>query len=87
MKKKMTMLALLVVLITLIGCYFMVVDMQKKKAEEEMDSTVYVTKITNLVSLKYGSSDSNTMSFIKKDDVWYYEADETVSLDQSSMET
>ncbi len=87
MKKKKTIPVLLVVLLVLIGCYFMIEDMQEKKAAEEADSTTYVTKIDDLVSMKYGTSDTNTMSFVKKDDVWYYEADETISLDQSSIES
>lgn len=86
MKKKMTIPVLFVVLLALIGCYFMIGDMQEKKAAQEVESTTYVTKIEELVSMKYGSSDSNSMSFVKKDDVWYYEADETISLDQSAVE-
>lgn len=87
MKKKMTIPIFLVVLLVLIGCYFMIGDMQEKKAAQEADSTTYVTKIEDIVSLKYGSSDANVMSFVKKDDIWYYETDETISLDQSSVES
>ena len=62
MNKKKTIPVLLVVLLVLIGCYFMIEDMQEKKAAEEADSTTYVTKIDDLVSMKYGTSDTNTIA-------------------------
>lgn len=86
-KVKMMIPVLFVVLFVLIGCYFIVVDMQEKKAEEGLSSVVFITDVDDLTSVKYGSSDANTMSFVKKEDVWYYEADETISLEQSTMET
>lgn len=61
---------------------------EQKKQEEEEASKVMVTDITtedvNAFSYQYNNE---TLSFVKEDDTWYYEADKSISLDQDTMET
>lgn len=61
---------------------------EQKKQEEEEASKVTVTDITtediNEFSYQYNNE---TLSFVKEDGTWYYEADKSVSLDQNTMET
>lgn len=61
---------------------------EQKKQEEEEASKVMVTDITtediNAFSYQYNNE---TLSFVKEDGTWYYEADKSISLDQNTMET
>ena len=61
---------------------------EQKKQEEEEASKVTVTDIAtedvNAFSYQYNNE---TLSFVKEDDTWYYEADKSISLDQDTMET
>lgn len=61
---------------------------EQKKQEEEEASKVMVTDITtediNAFSYQYNNE---TLSFVKEDGTWYYEADKSISLDQDTMET
>ena len=61
---------------------------EQKKQEEEEASKVTVTDITtediNEFSYQYNNE---TLSFVKEDGTWYYEADKSISLDQDTMET
>ena len=61
---------------------------EQKKQEEEEVSKVMVTDITtediNAFSYQYNNE---TLSFVKEDGTWYYEADKSISLDQDTMET
>lgn len=61
---------------------------EQKKQEEEEVSKVTVTDIAtedvNAFSYQYNNE---TLSFVKEDGTWYYEADKSISLDQDTMET
>ena len=61
---------------------------EQEKQEEEEASKVMVTDITtedvNAFSYQYNNE---TLSFVKEDGTWYYEADKSISLDQDTMET
>ena len=61
---------------------------KQKKQKEEEASKVMVTDITtediNAFSYQYNNE---TLSFVKEDGTWYYEADKSISLDQDTMET
>ena len=61
---------------------------EQKKQEEEEASKVTVTDVNtedvNAFSYQYNNE---TLSFVKEDDTWYYEADKSISLDQDTMET
>lgn len=61
---------------------------EQKKQEEEEASKVMVTDIitedVNAFSYQYNNE---TLSFVKEDGTWYYEADKSISLDQDTMET
>lgn len=61
---------------------------EQKKQEEEEASKVTVTDVNtedvNAFSYQYNNE---TLSFVKEDGTWYYEADKSISLDQDTMET
>lgn len=61
---------------------------EQKKQEEEEASKVTVTDVAtedvNAFSYQYNNE---TLSFVKEDGTWYYEADKSISLDQDTMET
>lgn len=63
-------------------------NQEQKKQEEEEASKVMVTDIitedVNAFSYQYNNE---TLSFVKEDGTWYYEADKSISLDQDTMET
>ncbi len=85
-KRNKTMISLLVLLAVLLLLYFAIGKLQKKPKEETAGEPVYVTEIKDVVSIKY-SDGTKEMSFVKKDDVWQYEADGAITLDQSLMES
>lgn len=85
-KRNKTMLSLLVLLAVLLLAYFVIGKIQKNEKEEVAEEPVYVTEVKDVVSIKY-SDGTKEMSFVKNDDVWQYEADGTITLDQNLMES
>lgn len=91
-KQKKQLIALCILLLICIVAWVGLTKWNKsqeqKKQEEEEASKVMVTDITtediNAFSYQYNNE---TLSFVKEDDTWYYEADKSVSLDQNTMET
>lgn len=85
-KRNKTMISLLVILVVLLLLYFVIGKMQKNSKDEVAEETIYATEVKDVVSIKY-SDGTKEMSFVKNDDVWQYEADGAIALDQSLMES
>ena len=86
-KRRKTMIWLLGILAVFLLCYFIIEKIQENAVDEEVvEETIYAVEMEDVVSVKY-TDGTTEMSFVKTDDVWYYEADETITLDQSLMET
>lgn len=91
-KQKKQLIALCVLLLICIVAWVGLTKWNKsqeqKKQEEEEASKVMVTDVNtedvNAFSYQYNNE---TLSFVKEDDTWYYEADKSISLDQDTMET
>lgn len=91
-KQKKQLIALCILLLICIVAWVGLTKWNKsqeqKKQEEEEVSKVMVTDITtediNAFSYQYNNE---TLSFVKEDGTWYYEADKSISLDQNTMET
>lgn len=91
-KQKKQLIALCILLLICIVAWVGLTKWNKsqeqKKQEEEETSKVTVTDVNtedvNAFSYQYNNE---TLSFVKEDDTWYYEADKSISLDQDTMET
>lgn len=91
-KQKKQLIALCILLLICIVAWVGLTKWNKsqeqKKQEEEESSKVTVTDVNtedvNAFSYQYNNE---TLSFVKEDDTWYYEADKSISLDQDTMET
>ena len=91
-KQKKQLIALCILLLICIVAWVGLTKWNKsqeqKKQEEEEASKVMVTDVNtedvNAFSYQYNNE---TLSFVKEDDTWYYEADKSISLDQDTMET
>lgn len=91
-KQKKQLIALCILLLICIVAWVGLTKWNKsqeqKKQEEEEASKVTVTDVNtedvNAFSYQYNNE---TLSFVKEDDTWYYEADKSISLDQDAVET
>ena len=91
-KQKKQLIALCILLLICIVAWVGLTKWNKsqeqKKQDEEEASKVMVTDVNtedvNAFSYQYNNE---TLSFVKEDDTWYYEADKSISLDQDTMET
>ena len=91
-KQKKQLIALCILLLICIVAWVGLTKWNKsqeqKKQEEAEASKVTVTDVNtedvNAFSYQYNNE---TLSFVKEDDTWYYEADKSISLDQDTMET
>ena len=91
-KQKKQLIALCILLliccVAWVGLTMWNKSQEQKKQEEEEASKVTVTDVNtedvNAFSYQYNNE---TLSFVKEDDTWYYEADKSISLDQDTMET
>lgn len=88
MKKKKALWVLLASLVCLFASYKLIENMQAKEEPEQEEESVYITQMDDVVHFSYtDESSKSSMGFTKKEDVWYYEEDESVSLDQSILES
>ena len=86
-KRKNTMLTLLIILVVLLLCYFVIGKIQEnQKDNEPAEETVYAVEVDDIVSMTY-SDGTSTMAFTKADDTWIYDADATIALEQSTIES
>lgn len=85
MKKNKTLWILLIVLVCLVGAYVLIKNMQENQTEEQEEAIV-ITEIEGLVKFSYQKG-SSSMAFVKEDDIWYYEDDKNVALEQSTIES
>lgn len=86
-KRKNTMLTLVVILVVLLLCYFVIGKIQEnQKDNEPVEETVYAVEASDIVSMTY-SDGTSTMAFTKADDTWTYDADATIALEQSTIES
>lgn len=86
-KRKNTMLILVVILAVLLLCYFVIGKIQENQKENEpVEETVYAVEASDIVSMTY-SDGTSTMAFTKTDDTWTYDADATIALEQSTIES
>lgn len=86
MKKHGTMIGLLVVLVLLIGLYFLMGGINKKQAESELKQDSMVTNLSDLRKLQY-TDGKTTMSMVKEKDVWYMENDKETTLRNVQMDS
>lgn len=89
MKQRKTIFALVIVLVILVGAYagLMVWNDQKAKQEEEQEETavIHITEDADVSAFTY-TDGSQTMSFAKEEDSWYYEEDKEIPMSQSVVE-
>lgn len=91
-KKKKQLIALCILLLICIVAWVSLTKWNKsqeqKKQEEEEASKVMVTDISteDVKAFSY-QYNNETLSFVKEDDTWYYEADKSIALDQDAVET
>lgn len=91
-KQKKQLIALCILLLICIVAWVGLTKWNKsqeqKKQEEEEASKVTVTDIaTEDVKAFSYQYNNETLSFVKEDDTWYYEADKSIALDQDAVET
>ena len=91
-KQKKQLIALCILLLICIVAWVGLTKWNKsqeqKKQEEEEASKVMVTDISteDVKAFSY-QYNNETLSFVKEDDTWYYEADKSIALDQDAVET
>lgn len=89
MKQKKTIFALVIVLVILVGAYagLMVWNDQKAKQEEEQEeaAVIHITEDEDVSAFTY-TDGSQTMSFVKEEDSWYYKEDKEIPMSQSVVE-
>ncbi len=91
-KQKKQLIALCILLLICIVAWVGLTKWNKsqeqKKQEEEEASKVMVTDITteDVKAFSY-QYNNETLSFVKEDDTWYYEADKSIALDQDAVGT
>lgn len=90
MKQKKSMILLAALLLILIAVYeIMSVSSRKREEQEakkEEEETIYLVQGEEITGLKYTDGET-TMSFQRDEDTWYYEEDQDIPLQQSSIET
>lgn len=87
-RKNVTLFGLLGLLVVLCFSYTGILlykqnQEEKKKAQEEANK-IYVTNTEGIKKISYNNR-MEELSFIKKDETWYYEEDETFPLNQSYL--
>ena len=86
-KRRKTMTWLLGILFVFLLSYLVIEKIQENATDDEVvDETVYAVKLEDVTAIKY-TDGTTEMSFTKSEDVWSYETDQTITLDQSLMET
>ena len=86
MKQRKTVFILVALLAVLFVSYFLIEKMQDNDEEVVIEEAIEITRMGELVSMRY-HSDSEELSFVKEEDVWYYEADKELDLDQTLVGT
>lgn len=87
MKKHKSLVMLLSVLVVLIAAYVAVSQLNKKSDNEQDKKTeIKVESLADITSIQY-TNGTETMEFVKEDDMWYSASDRNFPLQQSSVET
>lgn len=87
-KKHKTLYILLAAFALLMILYFVMVQVNKKKAEEEAakDAEVtFVTDISDVTFMEYTDGET-VMSFVKEDDTWYVKDNKELALDSTTVD-
>lgn len=88
-KQTKRLLILAIVLVACVAAYVAVALItkaaEKKKEAEETAATVYVGDIGDPVELTFNNG-TETLSFEKEDDVWYYAADKDLEIENDKVE-
>ena len=81
---------LLSVLIVLLVLFFVVSGINSKKEKEEAKdkeaAKVYLYQADGLKKMSYKDSEGQTMRFIKEDNIWKYEDDPVIEMDQDVLQ-
>ncbi len=89
-KRKNTMQTMLILLAVLVIGYFVIAKVQdaqlEKKENEPGEETAYVTQLSDVTKMTYSDGET-TLTFVKKDDAWHYEADDALDLEESEVES
>lgn len=87
MKKHKSLMILLSVLLVLIVAYVAVGQMKKNSEEvKSEEKEIPVTDLSDITSIQY-TNGTDTMEFVKEEEIWYTVSDKSFPLQQSSVET
>lgn len=87
-KQKKQMLILLIVCLVCVGGYFLLQKVDLEKEEETTASETVKLDIFDSESIsELTVAGENELHFVKKDDVWYAAEDESLNLDQSTVQS
>lgn len=87
-KQKKQLIYMLAVLLFLIAAYFGLELYNNQLAEEEQGETIYITSFSSqeICAFSYDYEEQQ-YSFTKTEDVWSYDGDTSVDLDESEVES
>ena len=91
-KQKKQMIVIIIILILFVAAYFGMRSYNAKQEEKEAAETeaekIYVTELKkdDITAFSY-QTDGETLSFVKEEDTWKCENDETLTLDETAIST
>ena len=83
-KQKKQLLLLLFVLIIAVGAFVLVIQIPSEEEETVVSYTVTNLVADNVTKLSY-TNENGTYTFTKQDDIWSYEGDKTLDIDEDSI--